>query len=989
MKPAQHIILQLLLGAFIFSAPSILHAQIFINEISICNVSKELDPNYDYTGWIELYNSSDADIDIKNLYFSDDPKQPLKYRISENRTLPAKGYAAIWLNDELMNSKTGYPLDTDADDGGFLSVADKNGNIYDTMTYDQQYPNVSYGRLVDGDTNSPLVYFTKNTFCASNNGIQTGTEVINTPTLSIPSGFYGNPIKVKITCDTEGAKIYYTTDASEPTAESKLYTNEIEISSTTVLRAKAFKEGLLDGLIATGTYMINERKPENLPIVFLTTSPENLYDDMIGIYCIGTNGIILTAVNPKANYNRDWTRWGHIEFKDEKRQVSIDQPIGLAISGNASRGYDQKSFKIKGKTKHGKKRFDVPIFPTREGLRYKSFLLRAGGQFYNAVQLVHDACIQSLADVAPLNYQGATPAVVYLNGNYWGIYNLRERKNKDMIYSYYGLSETDFDMIEYSWRTVATNGNKDKWNNFESIVRASDFSKNKDYEKICQLMDIDNYLYYMSIEIMTKNGDWPNNNQTLFCPHSEGGKWKWILQDLDKCLENGNATNKLQSLIESTSTLLSTKLIVYLLNNENFKDEYITVQSLVAGSVYAPERFKTRLNEMKKAIESEYPYYQTRWPEQGKSDLEKATQNTIKNEALACSQIFDHMKVNFSLGETHALKISSTHTNPPLLFNKRQIPVLPYDGKWFENKTLYLKAPLYDQTEKFAYWEITATDGSTKRQAETSLELSVSQDIEVVAVYEPYDIIRRNGLFINEISADNASYVDDNYKYEDWVEIYNSSAHPINFAGYYMSNEKNNLTMFQFSDTEPQKTTVRANEYNIIWCSKKPERGLLHTNFKLGKGGGSVYLSKLNENNEIILVDSVCYASHDETTSFGRYPDGSETLYTFNAPSFKAMNQYSIYNKTDYTEDFPLISKITEIPTDSSRPIVYKKSNGQIFIKCLNGKFLKIVSLNGSVLKQIPLTQDESYINLGEYSKGVYIIIIESDNERWGYKIIQ
>lgn len=72
------------------------------------------------------------------------------------------------------------------------------------------------------------------------------------------------------------------------------------------------------------------------------------------------------------------------------------------------------------------------------------------------------------------------------------------------------------------------------------------------------------------------------------------------------------------------------------------------------------------------------------------------------------------MKVNFSLGETHALKISSTHTNPPLLFNKRQIPVLPYDGKWFENKTLYLKAPLYDQTEKFAYWEITATDGSTK-----------------------------------------------------------------------------------------------------------------------------------------------------------------------------------------------------------------------------------------------------------------------------------
>jgi len=990
MKISQNIILRLLGGTILlFTVPNILQAQICINEISICNVNKELDPNYDYTGWIELYNSSEADINIKNLYFSDDPEQPMKYKISEDRTLPAKGYAAVWLNDELMNSKSGYPLDTDADDGGYLSVSDKNGNIYDSMIYGQQYPNISYGRQTNGDVTSPLVYFIKNTFCATNNGAEIGTEIIKTPKLSIKSGFYDGTIKVKITCSTEGATIYYTTDASEPTTESTPYTDEIVISSTTVLRARAFKDGYLEGLIATGTYIINERKPESLPVAFLTTSQENLYDDMIGIYCIGTNGIVLTASNPKANYNRDWTRWGHIEFQDERREVSINQPIGIAISGNASRGYDQKSFKIKGKTKYGKKRFDVPLFPTREGLRYKSFLLRAGGQFYNTVQLLHDACIQSLADVTPLNYQAATPVVVYLNGNYWGIYNFRERKNKDMIYSYYGLSETDFDMIEFAWRVVVSNGNKDKWNDFEKTVLTSDFSKNEDYERICQLMDIDNYLYYMSIEIMAKNGDWPNNNQITFCPHTEEGKWKWILQDLDKCIESGSSTNKLKTLIESTSTLLSTKLIVYLLNNEKFKEEYITVQSLVAGSVYAPERFKTRLTEMKKAIESEYSYYQTKWPEQGKSDLEKTTQNTIKNAALACSQIFGHMKENFSLGEIHSLNINSSHIGTPLLFNKRQIPVLPYDGKWFDSKTLHLQAPLYDHAEKFAYWEITSTDGNIKKLSETSLELLVDQDLKVIAVYEPSEMTRRNGLFINEISADNATYVDNNSKYEDWIEIYNSSNQPINFAGYYISNEKENLTMFQIADTDNEKTTVPAGGYSIIWCSKKPERGVLHTNFKLGKEGGSVYLSKLNENKEVILVDSVYYASHDETTSFGRYPDGNATLYTFATPSFKAMNQYSIYNITDYTEDFPLISKIADISISSTRPVVYKSSDEQIFVKCPNGKSLKIVSLNGSVIKQIPLTQEESYISIKEYSKGVYLIVIESDNERWGYKVIR
>ena len=985
-----HNIIAFLFGVFfiLFSVPNILHAQIFINEISICNVNQELDPNYDYSGWIELYNCSNTDINIKNLYFSDDSEQPLKYKISDDRILPAQGYAVVWLNDELINSKTGYSLDTDADDGGFLSVADKNGNIYDTMNYGQQYPNISYGRPVDGDTTSPLVYFIRNTFGNTNNKAVTATEVIKTPKISTKSGFYESAVKVKITCGTEGAQIYYTTDASEPTLESTLYTNEITIPSTTVLRARAFKDGCLDGLIATNTYMINKRKPENLPIIFLTTAPENLYDDMIGIYCIGTNGIILTANNPKANYNRDWTRWGYIEFQDEKREVSISQPIGLAISGNASRGYDQKSFKIKGKTKHGKKRFDVPLFPTREGLRYKSFLLRSGGQFSTTVQLVHDACIQSLADVTPLNYQAAIPAVVYLNGEYWGIYNLRERKNKDMIYSYYGLSETDFDMIEFAWGPVVSNGSKENWNKFENIVRSSNFSKNEDYEKICELMDIDNFLYYMSIQIMGKNMDWPNNNQLVFCPHAKGGKWKWILQDLDQWVVGGSPINKLQALIESTSTLLSTKLIVYLLNNEKFKDEYITVQSLVASSVYAPERFKTRLTEMKKAIETEYPYYQEKWPTQGKSELEKTTQNTIKYEALACSQIFDHLKTNFSLGEIHSLNINSTHTGTPILFNKRQIPVLPYDGKWFENKSLHLQAPLYDQGEKFAYWNIIDSDNNIRKQTETSIELSVEKDMQVTAIYESSGMVRRNGIFINEISADNASYVDDNYKYEDWIELYNSSSESIDFSKYYISNEKNNPTMFQFADTDSKKTTIPAGGYSIIWCSKKPERGILHTNFKLSKTGGSVYLSKIDETNEVILVDSVCYASHDKTTSFGRYPDGGLTLYTFTTPSFKSMNQYSIHNEIDYTEDFPLVSNITDI-INSKRPVVYKSSDEQIFVQCLNGKNLKIISLNGNVLKQILLTQEESYISIGEYPKGVYLIIVEFDNERWGYKIIR
>ena len=105
-------------------------------------------------------------------------------------------------------------------------------------------------------------------------------------------------------------------------------------------------------------------------------------------------------------------------------------------------------------------------------------------------------------------------------------------------------------------------------------------------------------------------------------------------------------------------------------------------------------------------------------------------------------------------------------------------------------------------------------------------------------------------------------------------------------------------------------------------------------------------------------------------------------------PTFKAMNQYSIYNVDSYTEEFPLVGNVHEINTDLKRPIVYKISDAQLYVKCTDGKVLKIVSLNGSVLKNVSLTQEESYISLEDCPKGINLIVIESGTERWGYKII-
>ncbi len=968
----------------LFQIPSI-NAQIFINEISICNISKQLDPNYDYSGWIELYNSSTANVSISTLFFSDEEGNPLKYKLSTSRTLPAKGFAIVWLNNELTNTDTGNSLDTDADDGGFLSISNKEGKIYDTMKYPKQYTNISYGRTIDGNPTASLGYFLKSSFQTSNNNFTTSELIVEMPTISLSSGFYNSPISISINCATDDAKIYYTTDCSEPTQLSTLYNGSIPLEQTTSLRAKAYKEGYLEGLTATSTFLINERKPD-LPVAFLTTDTINLYNDTIGIYCIGTNGSSLASST--GNYNQDWTRQAHFEFIDNNK-TKISQPIGIGISGNISRIFDQKSFKIKAQEKFGKKRIDYQILPSRSDIRYKSILLRNGGQQWISLQLLHDAVIQSLADVTPLVFQATTPTVAYLNGKYWGIYNLRERSNQDLIYSHYGYDSENLDLLEWNYNLKQGTGNKTNWNSFCSYITSNDLSKNDIYNNVCNMMDIDNYIYYMSTEFLIKNSDWPNTNQKMFRLREEGQKWRWILNDLDNGLKSSQNTNLLKALIESTDTKMCYKLIVYLLQNEKFKEQYISTQCLVAGSVYAPNRFAKRLQSMKKLIEKEYPYHFAKWPTQADDNFDKKITEKINIENDACKQAFANLQTNFSLGSIYSLNISSTHQKANISFNGLQIPILPYEGKWFAEKKLILTAPLYDEGQKFAYWTI-KTPNSLKKEITSTLNFLITDSTDIVAVYEGADSTRRAGLYINEISPDNTTYVDTLYKYEDWIEIYNSSNNPINLAGYYISNNKTKKELFQFSDKEKESTTVPAREYAIIWCSKKPERGIMHTNFKLSKEGGCIYLSKSNNKNEIELIDSLHYNETDENITSGRYPDAGETIVTFNNASFKEKNIYSSYNITSYIEKYPLVTEINELKANASTPNIYINANHtELFVQCEEGSSLRIIDLNGTIIQQKSELLPQNTINISEFNCGTYIIILENSVERKVLKFIR
>lgn len=887
--------------------------KLIINELSICNISGEVDPKGDFTGWFELYNTTNDTLNLKQFMFSDDPALPTKYGLLYDRKIPPKGFACIWVNNEVYN-KEGRYLDTDPD-GGYFSVAEKTGTLIDEVTYPAQYTNVSWGRTSDGS--STFGYFLKNTHNASNNDAPTGTMRVAAPAFSLPSGFYHETIQVSITCPTPGATIHYTLDGSNPDSTKPRYTGTpIILEKTTPLRAQAFLDGYLTGPITGSTYLINERQP-SLPVVMLTLDTTYLYDSLIGIYTVGVNGIPGAGGTPPANYNQDWTRPAHFDYLTQDNKNLVNQLVGIEINGNATRLFPQKAFKVKASKRFGYNKLNMDFFDEKPYLRHKGILLRTGGQDWKYGG-IRDGFLQQMTNGLNLDHQAWSPVVAYINGRYWGYMFVRERHNSDFIYSNYGWDELDIDIIENNWREQVSDGDMVHYNLMKDYIMTADMTQDSSYQRVCSYIDIDSYLNYMAVEFFVANEDWPRNNQKLFRNRTDG-RWRWIIQDLDKGYQHPEK-NLLGEFFTSTYTNFSLRMILYLLQNKTFKERYIDTQCLVAGSLFHPDRANSLLDKQQAQLDDEYLIHAKHWDIAHKYRNEfHYSINLHKQMTLAFREsAYRNLRTNFQLDTAHFLSITAS-TPVNLTFNRLDIPYLPYDGRYFDNRPLTVTAPLYTADKTFHHWLIQRKNEAPRILTDREITLTISDSTHIEAVYTSAETARRDGLYLNELSASNSTFADEAFKTEDWVELYNSSLAPIDLSGYYLSNTLTNLTLFPL--TGGQDGNVPPNGHYVIWCSKESLRGPNHATFKLPKEGGQLFLSK-QEASGIVLLDSLTYPPADERTTFGRLPDGADELYVLNNPSIGVRNLPSSYNKRLYTQQPTLVEltplarqKVTSVET--------------------------------------------------------------------------
>jgi hypothetical protein len=606
-------------------------SQIVINEVCPSNADIIYSPRFfNFDGWIELHNTSKSTINLTGYYLSNDEANPKLWPITWGTTIPPKGYVLIWCNEKSVGVHANFSL---RPKGGQVLLTNSANTVIDKITYPEQYTNIAYGRVEDGGTE--FAYLTMPTPAASNStGAPAYGGQLKAPLFSVEAGKYAADQNVTLSNPNALGELRYTIDGSEPDHTSTLFTAPISVTKPTTIKAKVFAPDYLPSETVTNTYFVGYRNI-TLPVISLSTKPAYLTDNTIGIYVNGTNGIGGYCQDGPRNFNQDWKRHAVFEYFDASGKRQFHQHIDLGISGGCSRGNPQKSFALKARNKYGDNEFkDFKFFDTKHLYRFGSLLLRNSGNDYWQTHM-RDAMMQELIrEHLDIDHQAYQPVVVFRNGQYQGIMNLRERLDPDYLTANYGYSPDEVDMMEVDGKPMA--GKNTAYQNYLNGLDAMDRTTVEAFQYMDQHIDVQEFINYNVAQVYYGNTDWPGNNLKYWRHHN--GKFRWMIYDTDGGFQNAEhqtlhvATDPTKNAWPNPSW--STWHFRMALENPIFRERFIQTFSAAMGSLFEPSRVHEVIDFMKNRIAKEMPYHVAKWNMQSMNGWEWNVQ-ALKDFATA------------------------------------------------------------------------------------------------------------------------------------------------------------------------------------------------------------------------------------------------------------------------------------------------------------------------------------------------------------------
>ncbi|MBR6408079.1 MAG: lamin tail domain-containing protein [Clostridia bacterium] len=583
------------------AATSLSLREIWISEVMAISCSRN-DVCSNKADWVEIYNGSDAAVSLDGWGLSDKKDEPFRFRFSGTTIDPGE-YLVITLNgtDDPENLTAAFKL---SNNGETLYLTRPDGRTADDFAYGRQVKNVSTGRY--GSDSDQRMYFSKPTKGEPNShGVLKCTPL---PRFSVDDVYVDSGAQIELDAP-DYCTIRYTTDGTKPNESSKVYSSPFTIEKDTIIRAACFADDAVCGGVSSHTYVVSNR--HELPVVCLCSDPDGLFGYYNGIFADGPG---ISDVEPYrgANFWMDWEREIHFEYYEPDGKNGIDFDAGIRIFGEWSRYEHQKSISVHLREAYGPSSVTYPFFENNEVHEFSDILLRSGGQDVGMSKLrdaLYVKIMEGEMDVDTMDY---SPVVVYMNGEYFGLYNMREKVNEKYLLNHGRISDERVDIIKANSTTVA--GNRKAYNELKNYVRTHDLSVEENYRYVCSIVDIQQMMDYFMVETFSGNSD--TDNIKVYKGYGENDKWRWILFDLDLTLMKKHSdSNLLRELFTENTRYFDTTLPRALIKNKEFREKFIENYANRLNTTFAPERTTKILREMAAKIESEIPRQHERWGE--------------------------------------------------------------------------------------------------------------------------------------------------------------------------------------------------------------------------------------------------------------------------------------------------------------------------------------------------------------------------------------
>ena len=573
---------------------------VLITEVQAANTRTVADDQGRYSDWIELHNPTDTPVSLLGYTLTDDPAAPTKWPLPTT-TLAPGAFLVVWASGLDQVTAEGWHTSFRLSRGGeYVGLFGPDGQVVDEVTFGPQEADVSLGRLETVfDQWVPFLFPTPG---AANTTRHRRRALPDAPPVEVTpgSGRFAGPATVQLYTPVPGSLLYYTLDGADPTVDGQEYTAPLAVTETTVLRAVALDEGAPVSAVTTATYLVGE--PSGLPVLSLVTDPAHLWDEATGIYA-----------NPEKRGQR-WERPVTVAWLSPEGEPDFSVGAGLRIHGYTSRRLPKKSFRLYFRGEYGPRELAYPLFGMEPGQTYDRLVLRAGyndqwsctGCSGGEPVYVRDQLVRNLHGAMGQVVPQGRWVVVYLNGAYWGLYNLTERIDDAFLATHFDTSE---------WYAISatgeiTPGSAHRWYLVADWLIGADLRAAAQYEQAVKQLDIENFTGYFLLNVRAQNRDWPRWNRIVARPR--GGpdtRWRFIVWDAEATFERDE--NTFERVVVGGTRL--GQVLASLLQNAQYRAYFIAqIKRHLAGALDT-ESVRARLAALAAELRPEMAAEAARW----------------------------------------------------------------------------------------------------------------------------------------------------------------------------------------------------------------------------------------------------------------------------------------------------------------------------------------------------------------------------------------